>query len=890
MAIELDNGLVGYWPFNEGKGSEFTVDKSSNSNTGILSNMDDSNWKSGVSGRCLSFNGIDESVDCGNNSSLDILGSFSISAWILMNSSAVGVQYIFMKNKNSVADAQYIFVCDGTNKRIRGGFNGAFYGETDNDSIDHGKWFHVVMVYDQIDIKYYINNVLSNTPHVISDTIISTNHNVVVGKRFPNNYFMDGFIDELRLYNRALKPNEISFLYNNPSGKIETDINRDMVGYWSFDEGTGTYKTRDDSGCGNDGEFQYMNEHRWKNGISGKCVEFDGVEEWIDCGDDDTLKLNQSGWSVSVWIYITDGNTLNTIYITGAYEWIVCVVGQNVYLARFDLSDLVLGSGLINNKWNHIVVTSYGDEKKIYINKVNVVTDSKTYPDAVYGRIAYSYTTAYYYKGLIDELRIYSRRLNQNEINFLFNYPSGTQKDRVSARLLITDHEGKHHSVTENIESLTLNNALGYSSDTFELVLTNFNDAYSYIEFGCEIEILMGIGGVNTKHLTGIITEAVYTLDDELVVPRIEVTGEDMLYRLHDVYIFNVLSDKEISAGLIEILDTIDITTGQTTRQLAGIDATNEGIYQTTHTPKITTFAWTSLAEAIKEYAAYAGFEWKIDVNKILHFFEPRELVVSMIITDNDLISNPRISINKKAVNRAMVFGGYADKVDQIGIPYTNIFRVTDVDSFESVFIPTHNLLSSVSIYTMYVSDSNLILTIRDKLGNIISNSLTTVYTEDVVIYGYSLFKFMTYVNLTEGEEYTIHLEATTSTGVIVGYGKNVLDENVLDFVTRYPVRIAHVVNDMDSYEKHGLYTNIHVDKHIEDPTIAALKCMSMINPEPKKTAILSIKNTNVRTGELVMVNITKPGIKLNKEMKVFNSTLILKECYIENELELEEL
>jgi hypothetical protein len=78
-------GLVGYWSFDEG-GGQYAYDASDNSNTGTLGSAatagaDDPKWTTGKVAGALKFDGVDDYVYAGNDSSLlpDIV---SAEAWV----------------------------------------------------------------------------------------------------------------------------------------------------------------------------------------------------------------------------------------------------------------------------------------------------------------------------------------------------------------------------------------------------------------------------------------------------------------------------------------------------------------------------------------------------------------------------------------------------------------------------------------------------------------------------------------------------------------------------------------------------------------------------------------------------------------------------------------
>ncbi len=455
---------------------------------------------------------------------------------------------------------------------------------------------------------------------------------------------------------------------------------------------------------------------------------------------------------------------------------------------------------------------------------------------------------------------------------------------------MITDNDGGIHAITEHIEDLTVNLSMSYASDTFGCVLANYDDDYDFIEFGCEIEIYLGMGGYNTKRLTGIITEAVYTLDDGLIEGRIELSGEDIGYRLDNIYVFCIIEEeKEISDILEIVLETVDYSTGKSILELADIDNDYTYIETSDYTSEKTTFAWVQLNAVIKELAYYAGFEWYIDVNKKLHFFDQYDTAVSATITDVDLCDNPRISAYEKTINRAMVFGGFGDKADQTGEDQDGFVTVTDTVSKSTSFIPDNSLLSSIWIWTELVSGStsDLIMKIKDSASEVVTGGTKTVYMSDITDGGYTQFNFDTFVEVSVGRAYTMYLYGTTSAGVDIGVAA--APPNRIHYITHFPYRVASVSNDIDSYDRYGLYTDIFVDQLIEDPTLAAQKSYSMLNGDPKKMASVSIHDDTVTVGDVVTLTLTTPGIKINNDMKVMNSILELKKPFLINKLELKE-
>lgn len=73
-----EEGLVGYWKFDEGYGN-ITNDSSGNGNTGIIYGA---NWTYGKEGFALYFDGIDDFVKIPNSESLNTTEYITIEAWV----------------------------------------------------------------------------------------------------------------------------------------------------------------------------------------------------------------------------------------------------------------------------------------------------------------------------------------------------------------------------------------------------------------------------------------------------------------------------------------------------------------------------------------------------------------------------------------------------------------------------------------------------------------------------------------------------------------------------------------------------------------------------------------------------------------------------------------
>jgi hypothetical protein len=80
-----------------------------------------------------------------------------------------------------------------------------------NSGINTGSWYHIVGVYDGSTTKLYINGVLDATTSTSGTYNVNTNF--AIGKTLDGRY-LDGLMDDVRVYNRALSATEVTELYN----------------------------------------------------------------------------------------------------------------------------------------------------------------------------------------------------------------------------------------------------------------------------------------------------------------------------------------------------------------------------------------------------------------------------------------------------------------------------------------------------------------------------------------------------------------------------------------------------------------------------------------------------------------------------------------------------
>jgi len=151
----------------------------------------------------LSFDGVDDYVDCGNGSSLQ-MDRFTISAWIKPNNF---VQYMAIANKYagaSYGDWYFSFSGASPYDKLRAviiGADGNYYSVESATSISLDTWTNVVLVYNGT-ISFYINGVQDANTYVVNQNVLHSAAPLAIGGLPGNqNVYFNGLIDEVRIYN-----------------------------------------------------------------------------------------------------------------------------------------------------------------------------------------------------------------------------------------------------------------------------------------------------------------------------------------------------------------------------------------------------------------------------------------------------------------------------------------------------------------------------------------------------------------------------------------------------------------------------------------------------------------------------------------------------------------
>ncbi|MFA6294928.1 MAG: LamG domain-containing protein, partial [Candidatus Paceibacterota bacterium] len=316
ISAATNNGLVGYWPFDEGV-STIAHDFSGKGNNGTLSGTTLPVWRAGKLGKALYFDGSTSIIPL----TIPKSTTMTFSVWASWNGG--DTEMLFNAGNTSAGPDLFFIPSPGCGKITWNVWDSCSTPLADIPAnATDGKMHHYVVIADAgaNNTRIYYDGAYLGSGTYRSPAGSTT---LKIGGDSPT-YTWGGTIDEFRAYNRALSTTEITELYNQGVTKVGTtnqsssSFNSGLVGYWSFDEGTSTI-AHDFSGKGNNGVFTNISEpptssSGWTNGRLGKGMRlYPGNGTGTSTVTMSAIKSLTGNKTVSMWVYPTGSTQAFTV-------------------------------------------------------------------------------------------------------------------------------------------------------------------------------------------------------------------------------------------------------------------------------------------------------------------------------------------------------------------------------------------------------------------------------------------------------------------------------------------------------------------------------------------------------------------------------------------------
>jgi hypothetical protein len=212
------------------------------------------------------------------------------------------------------------------------------------------------------------------------------------------------------------------------------DWNRSLAGWWRFNGENGESATffRDWSSFGNNATCSGTGCPTSTTGKYGNALKFDGSNDYINAGHAGSLNITKN-ITVEAWIKLDKLNAWQVIASKGYPDvspywstvWRLAVSSTNSI--QFNIPNVGTANSagsMIDTNWHHIAGVYNGTKVIVYIDGIQGGISSGSGPitsstyDLLIGMQA---NNAFRFNGTMDEVRIHSRALSQDEIRASYN-------------------------------------------------------------------------------------------------------------------------------------------------------------------------------------------------------------------------------------------------------------------------------------------------------------------------------------------------------------------------------------------------------------------------------------------------------------------------------------
>jgi hypothetical protein len=223
----LTQGLVGYWPFCGNAN-----DDSGHGNNGTVNGATLTTDRFGNSNSAYSFNGANNYIEIGNSPQIDTMDDFTISTWYTTNTISPQFQHLVSKDfMGAPPTGDWDLFLNYNKVKFDITLNANNYFGLSNASIPLNTWNNIVITRNSSSgiVNTYINGVLDNTFTGYIGTYSNIQRLNFGRQGSSNQHFLNGKLDDIGIWNRALSPSEVTQLFNQNQCFTNTTVTDTLV-------------------------------------------------------------------------------------------------------------------------------------------------------------------------------------------------------------------------------------------------------------------------------------------------------------------------------------------------------------------------------------------------------------------------------------------------------------------------------------------------------------------------------------------------------------------------------------------------------------------------------------------------------------------------------------
>ena len=406
---------VAYYPF-----SGSAKDESSFGNNGAVNGANLAQDRFGWANNAFDFDGVQGGITAGNADQLNS-DYATISFWIKPSSFPAQGE-VYLLSNGGWQERWKISLPSHGKPVFTTHSNGACCSDMDSGTpLTVGTWTHVAMVHDGSKDIIYFNGVKVNEKNV-SGALDPTVHPLGIGyDPIDKNFFFDGAMDEVMIFDVALGAADISALYAAQS--TPPAVASGPVSIYSFD-GNGL----DGTGYGNHADLSTGELSTDRFGYGKSALLCNGTSSEVSASN--SQQMNSPYTTVAFWVKPNSlpGNGESFLLSFGGWQerWKISLPshGKPVWTTNHSngISDMDSGDGnsLPVNKWTHVAMVHDGAKDLIYMNGVKVAEknvagtlNSTSKPLGIgYNPI----DGGNFFDGALDEILIFNYALSEADI------------------------------------------------------------------------------------------------------------------------------------------------------------------------------------------------------------------------------------------------------------------------------------------------------------------------------------------------------------------------------------------------------------------------------------------------------------------------------------------